>query len=252
MAIYLNNEKLTGTIIAGMSNIVPDGYLLCDGSAISRTVYSNLFQFSPKTISIVTMTIANPCVVTWTNHGLATGHSIQFTTTGSLPTGVTAGTVYYIDVVSVNTFYLYDSLSNAILASGTGRVISSGSQSGNHTATVYYWGNGNGSTTFNIPDSRGVVLRGSGTSSAFVCNATIRVGEKTNDAFYVHNHGGGNHGHNIYEGGGGAGDSENATDSEPLVDNFWRTQNSGTIISSQGDSIETKVKSIGVNYFIKY
>jgi hypothetical protein len=44
----------------------------------------------------VTMTIASPGVVTWTGHGLQAGDAFQFSTTGALPTGVTAGTTYYV------------------------------------------------------------------------------------------------------------------------------------------------------------
>lgn len=32
-----------GTVVAFASNIVPNGYLLCDGSAVSRTAYAQLF-----------------------------------------------------------------------------------------------------------------------------------------------------------------------------------------------------------------
>jgi hypothetical protein len=78
----------------------------------------------------VTMTIAAPGVVTWTGHGMSSGNSITFTTTGALPTGVTADTQYWITVVDANTFRLSTSLINQ----GAGTLITtSGSQSGTHT-----------------------------------------------------------------------------------------------------------------------
>ena len=46
--------------------------------------------------STVTISIATPGVVSWTGHGLAIGAAVVFTTTGALPTGLTAGTVYWI------------------------------------------------------------------------------------------------------------------------------------------------------------
>lgn len=46
--------------------------------------------------STVTITNASPAVVTWTGHGLVAGQPVVFSTTGSLPTGLTAGTVYYV------------------------------------------------------------------------------------------------------------------------------------------------------------
>ena len=43
--IVVNIQKtLTGTIIAYAGTTAPDGYLMCDGSAISRTTYSALFN----------------------------------------------------------------------------------------------------------------------------------------------------------------------------------------------------------------
>ncbi len=44
----------------------------------------------------VTITNASPGVVTFTGHGLSVGAPVVFTTTGALPTGLTAERVYYI------------------------------------------------------------------------------------------------------------------------------------------------------------
>lgn len=79
-----------------------------------------------------TMTIATPCVVTWTSHGLVYGQRVAFTTTGALPTGITANTGYYVNVINANTFNLATSLAN--LQAGT-YLATSGSQSGTHTVT---------------------------------------------------------------------------------------------------------------------
>lgn len=81
-------------------------------------------------LSGVTMTIATPCVVTWTAHGMLTGDSITFTTSGALPTGLAVNTQYWITKVSDNTFNLSTSL--ITLAAGT-LIATSGSQSGTHT-----------------------------------------------------------------------------------------------------------------------
>jgi len=91
-----------------------------------------------KQQTIITMTIDNPCVVSMTNHGLVTGSPIKFTTTGSLPTGITAGTTYYVRSVDANTFHLYDTSEHAITGGTTGRITTTGTQSGTHTATI--WG----------------------------------------------------------------------------------------------------------------
>lgn len=77
-----------------------------------------------------TMTIATPGVVTSNGHGMATGDKFYFTTTGALPTGVTASTTYYASNIAANTFNISITLANAIAAV---YVATTGSQSGTHT-----------------------------------------------------------------------------------------------------------------------
>ncbi|NTG48575.1 hypothetical protein G6M04_14375 [Agrobacterium rhizogenes] len=84
---------------------------------------------SPARSSTVTMTIAAPGVVSWTAHGLIAGTPVKFTTTGALPTGLTAGTTYY--VVNPTT----DAFSVAATPGGSA-ITTTGTQSGVHTATT--------------------------------------------------------------------------------------------------------------------
>jgi hypothetical protein len=77
----------------------------------------------------VTMTIAAPGVLTWNAHALANDQPIQLTTTGALPTGLTAGVTYYVRNKAANTFEL------AATAGGSS-ITTSGTQSGVHTATL--------------------------------------------------------------------------------------------------------------------
>jgi len=101
------------------------------------TVYS-LICFGGRTGKTVTMTIANPCVVTLTNHGLRDGFGIVLSTTGALPTGLTAGVTYYAKSTAANTFNLYDTSANAVSGGTTGRITTTGSQSGTHTIKSAY------------------------------------------------------------------------------------------------------------------
>lgn len=82
----------------------------------------------------VTLTIASPCVVSLTNHGMRPGTGIVLSTTGALPTGLTAGTTYYVGNVASGTFNLYDTKANAQAGGSTGKINTSGTQSGTHTA----------------------------------------------------------------------------------------------------------------------
>jgi hypothetical protein len=79
----------------------------------------------------VTITIATPGVVTHTAHGFLSGDKVQLTTTGALPTGLTASTTYFARVIDANSYNLSTTRANA--AAGT-YIATSGTQSGVHTA----------------------------------------------------------------------------------------------------------------------
>jgi hypothetical protein len=78
----------------------------------------------------VTITVASPGVITWAAHGLAANTPVEFSTTGALPTGLVAGTTYYVKtVLDADTF--------TVSATPGGTVINTSStQSGTHTATT--------------------------------------------------------------------------------------------------------------------
>lgn len=76
----------------------------------------------------VTVTIASPAVFTLAAHGFAAGDTVTFSTTGALPTGLTAGTVYYVISTGLTTDTFRVSTS-----SGGSAVNTSGTQSGTHT-----------------------------------------------------------------------------------------------------------------------
>lgn len=83
-----------------------------------------------ETSATVTISNASPGVVTWTGHGLAVNTPVVFTTTGALPTGLTAGTTYYVKtVLDADTFTV------SATAGGTA-IDTSSAGSGVHTATT--------------------------------------------------------------------------------------------------------------------
>lgn len=81
--------------------------------------------------SAVTISIASPAVITWVQHNLTSDDVVKFTTTGALPTGITAGTAYYVKPISADTFQI---CSTAGGKNGTS-INTSGSQSGAHTGS---------------------------------------------------------------------------------------------------------------------
>jgi hypothetical protein len=60
-----------------------------------KNVSTNTLKWTTPN-STVTITNASPAVITWTAHGFSAGIWVLFTTTGTLPTGLTASTPYCI------------------------------------------------------------------------------------------------------------------------------------------------------------
>jgi len=76
---------------------------------------------------VSSITIAAPGVVTVPGtYFPANGDAVSFTTTGALPTGITAGTTYYVVGAAGLTF-------NISATKGGGAITTTGSQSGTHT-----------------------------------------------------------------------------------------------------------------------
>jgi hypothetical protein len=79
------------------------------------------------TSATATIALGAPAVVTWTGHGMSDGNGVYFTTTGSLPAGITPNTVYFVVNSTTDTFQLAATIG--------GRPISArGPQSGIQTA----------------------------------------------------------------------------------------------------------------------
>lgn len=120
--LTINEARFTSSTVAepGVGEVAYNG-------ATTYDIGNKVILGSPT--SIVTMTIASPCVVSWATHGQADGTPVVFTTTGNLPTGITASTVYYIINSTANTFQVSATLDGA-------PIVTTGSQSGTHTATT--------------------------------------------------------------------------------------------------------------------
>lgn len=121
-----NTFTLTNKLVGGLP--VSTGSI-GSGTHTGTAPIHGIYQALIGARATVTVTIATPAVVTWTGHGLTADTPIVFTTTGALPTGITAGTTYYViaGALAANTFQFSASL-------GGTAVNTSGTQSGVHTA----------------------------------------------------------------------------------------------------------------------
>jgi hypothetical protein len=85
-----------------------------------------LVEVYGKKPSAVTVSIASPAVFTYAAHGFANGQKVRFSTTGALPTGLTAGADYFVINQAANTFQV-----SAV--AGGAAVATTGTQSGVHS-----------------------------------------------------------------------------------------------------------------------
>lgn len=115
-ATIINNDKLKWQTYAA--------YTHPSGNADNGTVIVT----NETRNATCTMTVASPAVVSKVGHGYAAGDKIMFRTTGALPTGVTAGQVYYVIAAGLTADALEFSATD-----GGSAVNTSGTQSGVHT-----------------------------------------------------------------------------------------------------------------------
>jgi microcystin-dependent protein len=262
---WLRSVVPAGTVIAFAGATPPSGWLLCDGSAISRSTYSALFEaistahgsgdgsttftlpdyrgtFLRGRVNVTTITgsgtvpLTPPQLIntaTFTNHGLnRTGFKVRLSS-GTL-SGLAASTDYYAIVVDSNTIAFATTLSNAI--AGT-RVAISGA-------------NGAVIVQHEDPDYA------SRTASTVGGNSANGLGSVQDDSIQGHWHG-------VEYAASGAGTASRynivALDRAPLtagatgIDNFTRATDASAngVHGNPRTSIESRPKNVSVNYIIK-
>lgn len=99
--------------------------VLAENTAGAGTTWAGTLAFKNP---VVAMTIATPAVFSISAHKLRAGDPVVFSTTGSLPTGITAGTTYYVITagLTANEFQLSTTL-------GGTAINTTGGESGVHT-----------------------------------------------------------------------------------------------------------------------
>lgn len=114
-------QKVDGTVFVVANNTITTHY----DYDIARTPSTNQAYILSIQVTVDDATPApdvfpssgiNPVTNTLTlaNHGLVTGLIVQFTTSDTLPSGLSAATDYYVIVVNSSTIKVADSLANAL------------------------------------------------------------------------------------------------------------------------------------------
>lgn len=167
--------KQKGTRNAGsMQNVFAinsddPGQIALIAAEASRNNYPFKIQWDDApgaTSATVTMTIAAPGVVTWASHGLVAGDAVKFSTTGALPTGITAGTTYYVMSTGLTTGAFQISATP-----GGSAITTTGTQSGVHTAVTVP----SGTVNYFIGLVMSAQQAGGGPNTVRTLNSTVEI-----------------------------------------------------------------------------
>lgn len=129
-----------GTIVPFAGFTVPSGWLLCDGSAVSRTTYSTLLDAITITAT-ASSNISSPILYD------VTPDVESYNWTSDYTASITGANFSGVQTIS--------SLGPSIV-----NISTNASVTGSFTIRIYPYGAGDGSTTFNVPDLRGYFVRG--------------------------------------------------------------------------------------------
>lgn len=165
----------SGSIISGNDIKGCTDGVFCDVMVNKLNIVGNSIRSGTRGLTLsrstqtVTMTIASPCVVTTSSsHGFTAGTRIVFSTSGALPTGITAGTVYYIIATGLTTTTFQFSATENGSAVNT-----SGSQSGTHTL-IAFGGNETNIINNQIFDNSSLGIDSNGQRNVKVSGNTFR------------------------------------------------------------------------------
>lgn len=128
--IVISDSMLTSSTVAETDYTAFDAatnYALGDRVLYAATHHNYELAASPA--KTVTISIASPAVVASSGHALVADTPVVFSTTGALPTGLTAGTTYYVKNPTADAYQLSATVGGAAINT-------SGTQSGVHTATA--------------------------------------------------------------------------------------------------------------------
>ncbi|TQE71882.1 hypothetical protein FF002_13375 [Leptospira interrogans] len=138
-----------GSIIEDGLNLAPSiNFKDANAQAISRNTFVTLWNSVHRVITGIVPTTDR---ISCTNHGCIEGQLVKFSFTGG---GVSALVNYYVRNPTTNDFQISSTVTGSILDLTS-------SQTGEMIINVEY-GFGDGSTTYNIPDRRGIFARGAG------------------------------------------------------------------------------------------
>lgn len=156
----VGDGNLVGTVLPWSGLVAPNQYVFAYGQEIARGTYPTFYTAVTQQLTVICSAASN--ILT----GVSDTSQVKIGSAVELALCVVAGTTVTAKTAATIT------LSNP------------SSVSINSTATFFPWGNGNGTTTFNVPDFRGYVLAGrdnmGGTAAARLTTTYFNPGGTSN------------------------------------------------------------------------
>ena len=169
---YESSSEDTGLVLAldGITSTAPTPTTL-EAGGLSYPLTPSGQQW--RTSSTVTFTASPSNNVNWTAHGLSANNPVSFA--GTLPSGLTAGTTYFVQsVVDANTFKVSSTVGGAIITiTGTG----SGTRTGYKNPFVNYGGTPSTGNVFGTITPRTVSIPGSSGGAFSATNHGLNNGD---------------------------------------------------------------------------
>jgi len=250
--IYLSS--LTGIVVPFAGSSAPTGWLMCDGSAVSRTTYANLFGIIGETYGagdtsttfnlpdlrsrlpvgagtaptkVATFVSRSSNVITVSgisdaaNNEFQTGQAVLYSAASGAMTGLTHNTTYYLVRTGNLTFSLASSLANA----QNGTVISLSSD-------------GTGTQTFTL---------------TLTARTLGHSGGEENHAMSLTELLAHNHTHEFLQASGGDGAQPAIADSGSALSSSWQTSTRRRNAATGGNTTSNNMQPfLALNYLIKY
>lgn len=169
----ISAASLGGTTLTVTSN----GHGMTNGQLVAVVIPNSNVTFLPANVNTTTE------FITITGHGLTTGQVIRFTSSGSLPTGLVAGTDYYVLGATANTFQVSATFGGTAVnlsTQGTG----THSVAGFVINNVYTVANA-AANTFDITVPANTVIVNVEAAYLFKAYVTVTDGSTTNRYFFV-------------------------------------------------------------------
>ncbi|WP_061205482.1 hypothetical protein [Leptospira santarosai] len=177
-----------------LDQLDPNYFRDANGQAISRSTFAALWNLVHKTVSGI-----NPSTdrITISAHGRTEGSLVKFSFSGG---GITALVKYYVRNPTASDFQ--------ISATATGAILDLTSNQTGDCIVDTEFGFGDGSTTFNIRDRKGLFIRGAGVHGTRAKAAGGNydggpVGYEGQDQGHAHAHTSSTVGSNVYGNGSG-------------------------------------------------